>query len=652
MSYRSTFVSCCPADLVIRPLLLALLILVAPSVPAEDDWLPVEASYDELTAEALPGVPAVVLFRKARLRFRDYPAEANSQLDVQVRIKILTEEGTGYGNAEVAHSRWVRLDDFEGRTIAADGRIVPLAADQIFEERVSRRGKEFVTKAAFPAVEPGAIVDFRYRLYWDNLFYLEPWYFQTELPTLLSEIVYIIPGRYAAQPWGIQTTTRKLNSEMNKVPQGRAVRVWIENAPKIPDEPFSPPSEVLSSRFMMVPKSINVGGQTVLLMDNWRSVSELFEDSYYLEFRRRDNDVKKLAKELTRGLANDREKAEAIFRHLRDEIRTVSGWGVWPSDSNANKALETRLATSAEKAVMMQIMLDAAKIDSDLVWAAHRDQGVVNLTVANPAWFDGVLVRVDVGEGPVFLDASDPGLAFGQLLPGYEGMAAVALHSKKPETLELPVSEPKDSSRVAELDLALDEDGRLSGTGSLIQTGHWAWRLIYGSDDMEAQAEAWEEILEKDFPTHDVTDVQVTEDADASQVTVTWSMAQREEEVLGDEVSFVPSAVLRTTQPFEAEKRLTPVQMDLHLDDSVKLELTWPEGWEIEAVPEMVDMLTPLGSYRVDLSWDEEARELSFLRSFQRPAGEYRSPEEYTTLLRLYDNAARSDASSITLFLP
>ena len=134
------------------------------------DWPPVDPTHKQLTADSLEGVPAVVLFRKARLRFRDFPVEANSQLDVQIRVKVLTEEGTEFGNVEVGHSRWLRLDDFEGRTIAADGREVELAKDQVFKEQRSRRGKEFVTKAAFPAVEPGAIIDYRYTLYWDSLF--------------------------------------------------------------------------------------------------------------------------------------------------------------------------------------------------------------------------------------------------------------------------------------------------------------------------------------------------------------------------------------------------------------------------------------------------------------------------------------------------
>ena len=337
---------------------------------------------------------------------------------------------------------------------------------------------------------------------------------------------------------------------------------------------------------------------------------------------------------------------------MRDEVSYSSGWSVWPSASNANETLKEGIATAAETGMLLQIMLKAAGIDSDLVWAAHRDRGVVDLSVANPSWFDGVFVRVDFGQGPIYLDATDPGLAFGQLQPGFEGMAAVVPELRKPETLDLPKSDPASSRRIAKLTLAVDEDGRVAGTGTMERTGQWAWSVIDGSDDQQAKVDAWKESLEKDYPTFEITDVKLSEDADESRVDLQWSMAQREEEVLGDEVSITPAAILAASQPFEAEKRLTSVQLEMNRNDVVELELSWPPGWEIESVPEMADFGTPLGTYKLDMTWDEEAGTLSYRRLFERPAGEVRGDAHYGVLRQLYDVASRTDASTISLYLP
>lgn len=612
-----------------------------------------EDSYSQLTADSLDGSPAVILYRKAQLHMRDYPSAASSRMDVQVRTKILTPDGVEFGNVEIEHSRWMRLRDFEGRTVTPDGRVVPLDPESVFVERTSKSFKSFVTKAAFPGVEPGSIIDYRFSFYWDSLFYLEPWYFQSELPTVLAEAVFIIPTQYAVQPWGVQTTTRQMQNAVDKSPLGRELKVWIENAPKLPDEPYSLADEALSSRFMVVPKSIILSGQTVFLMDRWESVAELFDDEIYKDFRRKDRAAKKKAKELIAVAGNDRRaRAEAIYRWVRDEVTTFIGWGVWPSDDNVGGVMESGEATTVETALLLQLMLDEAGIEGDLVWAAHHDRGLVDLEVANPSWFDGAMVRIDLGDGPIFLDASDPGLAFGKLSPGFEGAPAVIPHRRNPETLELPSRSSEETHRVARMDLKIDEDGKLSGSGRLEMHGQYAWALIGPSDDMEAKADAWKEALEKDFPTQRVSEVAVSQDADASLVTVSWKMEQLEDEVLGDEVSLQPAVVFASDQPFESETRLTPVRFQQERDGRIEVNLTWPEGWEIEAVPEQLEIANVVGSYRLDVVWDLEARTMKVDRAFRRDKGTWRGPESYKALRLLYDVASRGDASQIGLFAP
>ena len=103
----------------------------------------------------------------------------------------------------------------------AGGRAVLLPKDAIFEERRSRSLKVFVTKLVFPAVEVGAILDHAYTVRWDHLFFLEPWYFHSEVPTRLSEIVYIKPDNLAMKPWGVQVPGSPVQSESRRTAKGQ-----------------------------------------------------------------------------------------------------------------------------------------------------------------------------------------------------------------------------------------------------------------------------------------------------------------------------------------------------------------------------------------------------------------------------------------------
>ena len=99
-------------------------------------------------------------------------------------MKILTEEGKElFGDVEIYHSKAHRLRDFAGRTVLPDGRVVPVGGDATFREALSRSRRQFVTKVAFPAVEVGAILDYRYTLVWDSFFNLDAWHFADVVPT-------------------------------------------------------------------------------------------------------------------------------------------------------------------------------------------------------------------------------------------------------------------------------------------------------------------------------------------------------------------------------------------------------------------------------------------------------------------------------------
>jgi Domain of Unknown Function with PDB structure (DUF3857) len=127
-----------------------------------------------------PNSPAVVLFRKGEFLMAGYgvgTGSLSSTLRIQVRVKILTEEGKSNGELSVAHDDSYRLKNFTGRTVLPDGRVIPLPKDSKFVRKTSRSQKTFVTAVAFPSVEVGAILDYQYELWFDSIFYLHPWYF-------------------------------------------------------------------------------------------------------------------------------------------------------------------------------------------------------------------------------------------------------------------------------------------------------------------------------------------------------------------------------------------------------------------------------------------------------------------------------------------
>jgi hypothetical protein len=181
---------------------LALALALAGSAAAED-FPPITGEERALTAVAgQPNAPAVILFSKGELHMMDPSRqELSSELVVSMRVKILTEAGKEHGNVKVVHSGGVRLQGFEGRTILPDGTVVAVPKDATFKRTTSRARRFYVTSVAFPAVQVGAILDYRYSVKWDSIFFLEPWFFQQRVPVLHSEIVYEVPPHLKVRVW-------------------------------------------------------------------------------------------------------------------------------------------------------------------------------------------------------------------------------------------------------------------------------------------------------------------------------------------------------------------------------------------------------------------------------------------------------------------
>lgn len=626
-------------------------LLAAAGAARAADFAPITAEERALTEVAgSPQAPAVVLFRKGELDLVRH--QLSSTLSVEVRLKILTEEGKEkYGEIEIYHSPWVRLHGLVGRTVLPDGSEVPLAKDAIFQRRASRSRRLAVTAVAFPALAVGAIVDYRYELLFDSIFYLDPWDLQEEIPVRHSEIVYHLPKQLFARAWSRDPLRIGIQHADSKNALGVDLRVWADGLPPIPVEPYGFPEVDLGARFMLVP--VNFGGRDPLL-ESWQSTCTLVEEVNYRPARRNDTAARRRAKEIAGGGESRREQALAIYRFVRDEIETDPVPGVTVAEKHGpDTTLADRRGDSADKAFLLQSLLDAIGADARLVWAASRDDGMVDLGVPSFGWFDRVLVRTELDGETVFLDPSEPSLAFGRLAPDYEGTQALLFHPRKPEVITLPTTPFEDHQRRAKVDLALDAEGRLSGAGTLTLTGHQARRRIAAvAAGADAPEKAWGDWLGERFPTFEIQDVGVEEEVDEARVEVSWKMEQRAEEVLGEEVSLLPSRPLGPVhQPLTLppERRRTPVRFDFGDRDVVELHLTWPDGWEVEVTPQGGRKENAAGALVASCEPEPDGHGLTCNRRLDIRQAQFMGPQDYAAIRGLYDAAEKSDARALVL---
>jgi hypothetical protein len=518
---------------------------------------------------------------------------------------------------------------------------------------VSKNRDLYVTAVAFPAVAVGAILDYHYDLHFDSIFFIEPWYFSSRLPTLQSEIVYYIPKSMTVQTWSRDPLGVGIKSERTDTVRGLKARTWAEHVAPVPREPFGFPFEDLTAQIVMLPTVVRSYGDARRLLETWGTTSDLLLDDYD-KVLNGDRKASRKAEELAKAAGKGkREQAAAIYRFVRDEIVTEGGGHAFLNpEHSVDSTLGKGRGDVLDKALLLVAMLDAVKIKASPVWAAERGHGLVDLRLANPAWFDQDVVVAEIDGKRVFLYPADRALGFGQLPAELEGTIAVIPDRKKPESVALP-EEPFDrNGRRAALKLTVGEKGALAGSGTLLLTGQHATERIGWKGDAEKTATAWKEWLEKGLKDFAVSDVKVSESTEESKVEVRWSMAERPEEALGDEVSLLPSRPLGPTrQPFiiPTAQRRSPILFDFADRDEVELNLTWPAGWSLERRPQATHQESEAGLFSTELEVKDAERSLTFKRRLDVAKKQIITLQGVDRIRALFSAVEKSDAESLVL---
>ena len=630
-----------------------LVVLFVSAVPLHAELPPLSAADREATAPASdPQASTIVLFKRAVLQLRDLKRQqASSNLHLEQRIKVLTQEGLHGGEIELAHGRDFRLQSLQGRTILPDGRTLPVANDARFERRLSSKSHTWVTAVSFPGVQVGAIIELEADFYFDSFLFLEPWYLSDSVPVRYSEVAYEVPKNIVARGWGRDPFQAGLQTEQSQTVQGVRLRAWAKDLPAVPSEPFGPPFADMATQYGLVVTAWQNEYVLQRFFESWESTCEML-DGVYSPARHDDSHVKAKARELAGSLRDPRAKAEALYQFVRDQIRTDRKAGVGlPEGSTLDKVLAGGSGTFAEKALLLQDMLDRVRVDSKLVWANERSTGAPPISVPNPIWFERVLVAVELPGSTVYLDPAEPALPFGDLLADVEGSPALLFDLRKPEVITLPMLPPEANRREATLKLAVDDDGGASGSGELRLTGQHAIEALTESDATKL-VDTWTQWLEAHFPGFVVRDVTAAATSDGRELHVGWAMALRDAEVLGDELTLLPSRPLGVAgQPLGLSPALrrTPILLPFADSDEVSLDVTLPAAWQVESMPETFETKNGGGALSIRSELDAEHHALHYQRRLDVASRVAADREAVKQLYGLFEEAAKQDAKALAL---
>jgi hypothetical protein len=255
--------------------------------------------------------------------------------------------------------------------------------------------------------------------------------------------------------------------------------VW-EKPPLVPEEPLAP--DLTETVPMVVGSTFRT----------WADLRAWYTEAIR-DFSVPDEEVKRLAGELTKDKPTREAKLAALFDFVADDIRYVNYVsGEWYLPNRPQQLLARREGDCDDKALLLITLLKAVGIDAEEVMVQTRQTGEPSLllskNVAIPL-FDHGIAFLPGPNGGTYLDATSPESRLGPL-PSMDARAyGLKVDARPAEIFQLPKGSPDDHGSEATWTLSLHPDASADLVGEERHTGDSAfWLRTYASQpDARAQ---------------------------------------------------------------------------------------------------------------------------------------------------------------------
>jgi hypothetical protein len=575
-----------------------------------DQWTPPTQEELSMTSQAgAPGAPAVYLFRE------ESTVDHFHMYSEYVRLKVLTEGGKEYANVDLKYlaggDMGYSVTDIAGRTIHPDGTVIPFTGKPY--ERMVVKAQGFKQKAkvfTLPDVTVGSIIEYRYKVRWEDNMYTSPtWIVQNNLylrrghfswfPTDKPLVINDDRGQMVSTlawtpilPAGAEVKNIQLpGSNLSRDGSSQIDLVVHDIPPSVEDE-YMPPISSLGYRVMFYSSP-------------YRTPDEFWKGEGKHWSKQRDKFIgpDKGVKTAVQGLITPSDTQEQKLKKLYAAVQGLENTDYTRERSrNEDKAQglssvhtsddiwDRKRGSSDQLAELFVAMARAAGMKAYLMAVTNRDRTLFLKNYLSLYQLDDDIVIVELdGKDRVF----DPGsryCPFGHLAWKHTDSAGLRQTDGGSALAGTPSESYQSSSIIRVANLKMDETGVASGKVDLKFIGAPAlkWRQKALTDDKETVEREMKEHAERMLPGGMDVKVLSIDKLDQYEEPLAVTL-----EIKGPIGSPTGKRLLVTGDLFECnskptfthDKREVAVFFPYRYNARDAIRINLPKGFQVESVP-------------------------------------------------------------------
>ncbi|HET7150021.1 MAG TPA: DUF3857 domain-containing protein [Candidatus Acidoferrum sp.] len=577
-------------------------------VAADDQWLPINPADLALKDNpASSGSTAMILYRQ------EHTDASNAYSTEYYRIKIFTEAGKKWGDVEIPFVKGRdNIKDVRARTIAPDGSIVPFTG-QVFEKEIVKAGGFKVLEKTFtmPAVQPGCIVEYKYKVQHDTDYYWNiGWEVQEDLFTRDADFS-IHPPEGPEAP-ALYSRSFGLPQEVKPEKQKNGdYTIQLHNISGLTEEDYMLPKDMLRGRVEFYFKSPYESQETTA--QYWKETDKKIDSAV-------DNYInkKKALQQIVAQTTAASDSAEAKLRKLYARVQTIRNLAYedhttqeWKREklkinNNVEDVLSRNYGSAREINDVFIGLARAAGFEANQVLLAPRDERMFMPNLQDASELDDDIVRVKANGQEFFLDPAAKFYPFGLLPWNESGIPALLVNKDGGDFVQIP--RPKSSDAVIERHgaLQLETDGSLAGTLDVNFAGIPACseRQEERSDDETARKKDIGDLIKGWLPSgakFEITKISGWDGSGPLAVTGTLSISGFATSV-GHRI-LLPFTPFVASEPrsFESAKRVNAIYFHYPYQQRDDIVVKLPAGYSLESVPHDIPSM-PQGAIQYSIA--------------------------------------------------
>jgi transglutaminase-like putative cysteine protease len=626
---------------------LCILILASPVFLHAQFQQPTDEELKMTADPKAPGSAAVYLYRE---EITDSPGGFHSFYE---RIKVLTEKGKELATVRIPYVPGAdKVTKIEGRTIHADGTIVPLAVkpDDLIDFKT--KGVQLNSVVfTLPSVEVGSILEYRYR--YSGSTFAPTWWIQ--------QPYFVRKAHYSFHPslsglLGIMYATRIDTGEKVFDDKKKGVLTLdIADVPPQPDEDWMPPLNTIRWRVEFYYTRVDTAKEF------WDDATKSWA-VWVRDFINPNGFLKKTVAELVAPGDTDEQKAAKIYaavqklentRFTREKSEAERKKEKIKDINNVEDVWKQKRGTDDEIALLYVALARAAGLQAWPMQVVDRSRAIFDGSLLSARQLNDFIAVVELGGKDIYLDPGQKMCPFGMLHWKHTLASGFRLAEKNAVIASTPAIAYKDSTVLRIANLTIDESGSVKGVVSFNMTGQDAlyWRQLLLKNDEDEVKKQFNESIQGEFPEGVQADLDHFQGLEDSGVSLSGYLriSGNLGTVTGKHL-ILPGLFFesRARHPFVAQdKRLTPI--DLHFakfeQDNVTLHL--PPGYSAESLPPNTDTTWP-DHAQLRIQAAAKGDMIKVVRVFARNFAML-DPKEYHDLHDFYLKIAAADQQQLVL---